>query len=175
MSNQQQETTARQPSDAAVEAAMTRLAAWVFADDPKADFSFDGVDADDKADALNAARVALEAAYRVDVPRSTPALHVTDGAVDYLGRWKWGQSYDTESPHQHEQSIAFAHEALEGLLPLLGPRPMPTHDQIEERLADAMADSWMGDAVDCADVAAILTPTVLALLNGEEQQTTSPE
>lgn len=44
----------------------------------------------------------------------------------------------------------------------------PAHEQIEERLAEAMAASWMGDEVDCADVAAILAPAVVALVQGTD-------
>jgi hypothetical protein len=43
---------------------------------------------------------------------------------------------------------------------------MPTREWVEGVLAESMAASWMGDEVDCADVATILTPVVLALIGG---------
>lgn len=43
---------------------------------------------------------------------------------------------------------------------------MPTREQVTGRLAEAMAQSWMGDEVDCADVATILTPAVLTMIAG---------
>lgn len=53
-----------------------------------------------------------------------------------------------------------AYEAGEGATPAID------REQISERLAEAMADSWMGDEVDCADVATILAPAVVALIEG---------
>jgi hypothetical protein len=49
-----------------------------------------------------------------------------------------------------------------------GATPAIDREQIAERLAEAMADSWMGDEVDCADVATILTPAVAALIEGAQ-------
>jgi len=54
----------------------------------------------------------------VAMSANLPVPGVTNEAIDYLGRWRW-ERYDTEIPHQHAQSVAFARQFLEGLIPLL--------------------------------------------------------